>query len=331
MRIVLLALMSLMTACASTGDGSDSQPDWISGKSSQFPVSQYLVGRGQASLRDMATDRARADLAKNIEVQVVAESRDTVSAQRQTQDGEVVETFSEAAGRDIVTSTRQVIRGARVADTWQNPQSGDIHVLVSLNRAETARRLRDEMSLLDDQTRVAIERARQTDDLLQKIASAQRAVDKQRQRSELQRVLRVVGRGGQGVSPKWKLANLQGELLDLQSRLKIRVQADDGTLASVVAGGLTAAGFMTGSEEEALYTLQTRFSAGPAAQRESWYWLRGNLELKLVDRGDNVRGTASWPLKVSAQEKALLQPRLMQLIDRTLEDELRAVILGFAR
>jgi len=332
MRLMLLIVLGLLTACASTDQGPDSQPDWISGKSSQFPSSQYLVGRGQAAQRDAATDRARADLAKNIEVQVVAQSRDTVSAQRQTQGGEVVEeTFSEAAGRDIVTTTRQVIRGARVSDTWQDPQSGDIHVLVTLNRAQAARRLRDEISFLDDRTRAAIERARQVDDLLQKIAAAQRAVDAQLQRNELQRVLRVVGLRGQGVAPKWSLADLQAELLDLQSRLKIRVQADDGALASVVAGGLTAAGFMTGSEEEALYTLQARFSAGPASRREGWYWLRGNLELKLVDRGDNVRGTASWPLKVSAQEKALLQQRLMQLIDRTLEDELRAVILGFVR
>ena len=331
MRLMLLIVLGLLTACASTDQGPDSQPDWISGKSSQFPSSQYLVGRGQAAQRDAATDRARADLAKNIEVQVVAQSRDTVSAQRQTQGGEVVETFSEAAGRDIVTTTRQVIRGARVSDTWQDPQSGDIHVLVTLNRAQAARRLRDEISLLDDRARAAIERARQVDDLLQKIAAAQRAVDAQLQRNELQRVLRVVGLSGQGVAPKWSLADLQAELLDLQSRLKIRVQADDGALASVVAGGLTAAGFMTGSEEEALYTLQARFSAGPASRREGWYWLRGNLELKLVDRGDNVRGTASWPLKVSAQEKALLQQRLMQLIDRTLEDELRAVILGFAQ
>jgi len=94
-------VLGLLTACASTDQGPDSQPDWISGKSSQFPSSQYLVGRGQAAQRDAATDRARADLAKNIEVQVVAQSRDTVSAQRQTQGGEVVEeTFSEAAGRD---------------------------------------------------------------------------------------------------------------------------------------------------------------------------------------------------------------------------------------
>ncbi len=330
--LVSLVLLGLLAACTSTDQRPGSQPDWVNGKSSQFPGSQYLIGRGQAAQRDVAADRARADLAKNIEVLVEAESRDTVSAQRRTRGGEVIEeTFSEAAGRDIVTSTRQVIRGARVSDTWQDPQGGDVHVLVSLNRAEAARRLRDEISLLDDLTRVAIERARQTDDLLQKIASAQRAVDKQLQRNELQRMLRVVALGGQGVSPKWSLAELQAELLDLQSRLKIRAQADDVALASATAGGLTAAGFMTGSEDEALYTLQARFSAGPVARREGWYWLRGNLVLTLVDRGDNVRGTASWPLKVSAQEKALLQVRLMQLIDRTLEDELRAVILSFAQ
>jgi len=332
MRLMLLILLGLLTACASTDQGPDSQPDWVSGKSSQFPNSQYLLGRGQAAQRDAATDRARADLAKNIEVQVVAQSRDTVSAQRQTQGGKVAEeSFSEAASRDIVTRTRQVIRGARVSDAWQDPQSGDFHVLVTLNRAQAARRLRDEISLLDDRTRTAIERARQTDDLLQKIAAAQRAVDAQLQRNELQRVLRVVGLSGQGVPPKWSQADLQAELLDLQSRLKIRVQADDGALASVVAGGLTAAGFMTGSEEEALYTLRADFASGPVERREGWYWLRGNLELKLVDRGDNIRGTVSWPLKVSAQEKALLQQRLMQLIDRTLEDELRMVILGFAQ
>ncbi len=330
--VSLLLLLGLLTACASMDQGPDAPPDWVVGKSSQFPASQYLLGRGQAAQRDVATDRARADLAKNIEVQVEAQSRDTVSARRRTENGKVAgETFSESASRDIVTRTRQVLRGARVSDAWQDPRSGDFHVLVTLNRAQAARRLRDEISLLDDRTRAAIERARQVDDLLQKIAAAQRAVDAQRQRNDLQRVLRVVALGGQGVPPRWKLADLEAELLDLQSRLKIRVQADDGALASVVAAGLTAAGFMTGSEEEALYTLQARFSAGPVERREGWYWLRGNLVLTLVDRGDNIRGEASWPLKVSAQERGLLPQRLMQLIDRTLEDELKAVILGFAQ
>jgi len=329
--ILAILLLLLLTACASMDQGPRPQPDWVTRMSAQYPASQYLLGRGQARRQDVATDRARADLAKNIEVQVIEKTRDRASATRLRRDGAVEESFDQAVERDIRTTTAQVLRGAKVSDVWRDPETGDMHVLVTLKRMEAARALRDEIYNHDDLTRVAIERARQSDDLLLKIASMQRAVDEQLQRTKLQRVLRVVGNGGQGVRPPWKLAALQGELLELQSRLKIRVQSDDGSLASAVAGGLTAAGFMTASDEEALYTLRARFDGGPPSRREGWYWLRGNLELKLVDPAGNVRGTASWPLKVSAQEKSLLRPRLRQLIDRTLKDELRGVILGFAQ
>ncbi len=329
MRLLFIVAVLLLTACATTRENAP--PDWVAGVSSKFPDQQYLLGRGQAARRDVATDRARADLAKGIEVQVQAESRDSVGATRQTQDGQATAQLNESIERDIRTTTQQVIRGAKVSDLWQAPQGGDFHALVTLSRAEAARDLRAEIRGHDDATAVAVEQARQADDLLLKIAAAQRAVDEQARRTELQRVLRVVARGQSGPSPKWKLADLQGELAELQSRLKIRVQADDEDLSVLVAGAVTAAGFMTTDDDSALYVLAARFSGGPVEQRQGWYWQRGKLELKLVDRDGNVRGTSSWPMKVSAQEEAVLSQRLSLRMDKTLKVELRSAILGFTQ
>lgn len=330
MKIIVGIVVMLLLGCAGPEKVERPQPDWVSGKSSEYSISRFLIGKGQAARRDVATDRARADLAKNIEVQVLAESRDTVSASRQTVNGEVSDTqFNESVARNIRTRTQMVVRGAQVSDLWQAP-GGDFHVMVTLNRSQASRNLRDEIFSLDDRARVAVARARQSEDSLLKIAALQRALDWQIQRTELHRVLRVVGGGRENVRTTLKLAELQDALLTAQRALKIRAQADDAGLAAQVEGGIAAAGFVAANEAEASFTLQATWIASPVLQQDGWYWLRGTLELTLLERGGNVRGAVSWPLKVSAREEAQLVPRLSQRIEQTLKDKLRAEILGFA-
>lgn len=328
MKWSLFVVLGLLVACATAPENP--QPDWVAGVSQQFSDQQYLLGRGQAQRRDAAVDRARADLAKAIEVRVMAESRDRVAATRQTRGTQAEAQLDESIERDIRTLSRQVIRGARVADLWQASEGGEFHALVVLERAPAASALRAEIRAHDEATAQAVARAREADDLLRKIAAAQQARDEQSKRTELQRVLRVVAQGQSGPPPAWKLADLQAELLALQSRLKIQAQADDAQLAALVAGAVTTAGFVAAADD-APYVLRADFATGGPERKAGWFWLRGNLQLQLRDRAGNVRGTISWPLKVSAQEEAVLSQRLLQRMEKTLKSELRSVILGFAQ
>lgn len=334
MNTLGIALITLLLAACGSSDRRDSPslPDWVSGTSVSYPAAQYLLGRGEGNSREQATERARADLARNIEVQVSAQSRDRVSATRTSRGDEVLSAeVQQEAAQEIQTSTRQLLRGAQVSDLWRSPEGGRWHVLVTLDRPRAARDLRDEIGRLDEATRAAVSRARDSDDLLLKLAAAREAVDKQRRRVELQRVLNVVSPTGAILPPRWRLADLEAELKGLKARLRLRVEADDAELRELVAGAASTAGFLPAPGEEALYTLRVRLSTTPPEQRGGWYWQRGTLRLDPQDASGRVRGHAEWPLKVSALQVEQLRPRLLQAVDTILRKELESTLLGFAR
>ena len=119
--------------CAS----APSTPDWVNGKSAKYPDNQYLVGRGQADAQEDARNRARADLAKILEVGVSAKSSDVTTF---TSDGGG-KTESQVS-RNIVTRTDQIVRGIQIPEGWQDPQTKSYYALAVLPRSQAAMALR---------------------------------------------------------------------------------------------------------------------------------------------------------------------------------------------
>ena len=328
----LLILGALLLQGCASSDKSSTQPDWVNGPSARYSDSQYLLGRGQAQQREQASDRARADLAKAIEVQVEEQSRDVTSASSKTVQGESHQELSQEVSRNVSTHTDKLIRGAEVKDIWQDPNSRAFNVLVVLDRLKTAHALREDMQALDDTTRAAIGRAQESQDLLLRIGAAQQAIKAQQERQALQRVLRVVDRGGQGLPLKWQLGQLEAERAGLLQSMTISVQSADGAeLAALAAGALSEAGFKVNPDSGAEFVLQADLQRTPVQRHEGWYWLRASLEVELRDATGQVRGTARWPLKASAQNQALLDQRLMGLAASALKRELGPAIIGFAQ
>ena len=62
-------------------------PDWVTGKSAKYPDNRFLVGRGQADSTEDARNRARADLAKVLQVAVSAETKDVTQFASTTEGG----------------------------------------------------------------------------------------------------------------------------------------------------------------------------------------------------------------------------------------------------
>ena len=52
--ILSMAMILLLSACATTKENGKQTPDWVNGVSSRYPASQYLIGRGAAADLDDA-------------------------------------------------------------------------------------------------------------------------------------------------------------------------------------------------------------------------------------------------------------------------------------
>ncbi|HEY6240580.1 MAG TPA: LPP20 family lipoprotein [Burkholderiales bacterium] len=320
----IVAVGISLFGCAS----APSTPDWVNGKSAKYPDNQYLVGRGQADAQEDARNRARADLAKILEVGVSAKSSDVTSF---NSGAEGAKTESQVS-RSIVTRTDQIVRGIQIPETWQDPQTKSVYALAVLPRSQAAMGLRADIERLDAATLGYVDGARKAPDLLAQVASASRALDSQRERDAVQRTLQVIDVTGLGVEPRQNSGQLAADLAALLKRVRMKPQAPGSQeLERMLSAALSAAGFVPEAGEDAPYVLVGSLQLDDLGPIDGWYWMRGTLEVQLAEKASGkVRGNKRWEIKTSSPQKATAQRRALDEADATLKRELRPAILGFA-
>jgi len=326
---LLLLVASLLSACASQ---TPQQPDWISGDSASYKSAQYLLGRGQAGTPEEAQDRARADLAKIFQVAVTVDSDDV----QQFKSGGAAGAgeFESQASRRITTRTEQIVRGIQIAQVWQDPVTRNHHALAVLPRLQAAAGLRQQISQLDDATRKYIDQSRGSSDLFLQIAAANHALESQQERAALQKSLQVVDVTGRGTDSPWNMAALQSDLDSLLKRVHVASQTtpDSPTgLAQVLSGALAQAGFLIETGQNPDFVLQGRLNLADLGLQQGWYWQRGTLEISLTEKtSGRVRGTRSWPIKSSGQDRDSAARRALTQADMVLKQELRSAVIDMA-
>jgi hypothetical protein len=319
-----VAVVVSLTGCASAPGG---RPDWVAGKSAKYPDSQYLVGRGQADSAEDARNRARADLAKILEVAVSARTSDLTSFKS---GAEGAKTESQVS-RSVVTSTERAVRGIQIAEAWEDPNTKSSHALAVLSRSQAAMGLRAEIERLDAATRGHVAQARNAPDLLAQVALASRALESQRERDAFQRTLQVVDPSGRGVEPEVSSGQLAADLAALLQRVKMRPEAADADLARMLSAALSQAGFVPEAGAGAPYALTGSLKLDDLGLIDGWYWTRGTLEVQLAETASGkVRGNKRWEIKTSSPQKATAQRRALDEADAVLKRELRPAILGIA-
>jgi hypothetical protein len=329
--LLVPALLLLLVACASSGS---KQPDWINGTSSQYPEQTYLIGRGQSENRGIAQDRARADLAKIFEVRINEQSTDTVTYQGTTDtEGAQNNQLSSAASREVRTHTKQIIQGIRIAELWQDPESGQYHALAVLNRNQAANDLRQAILQQDRATEREIALAKQQGDLFNQIGHASRALDLQQSRYSEQRMLKIIDPTGIGVPPVYNLAVLQTDRDSLLQRVSIHAQVKNNSITGldgIVEGAIANAGFTSTPLKQANYLLDTDLQVHSFRDDKGWYWYRGSLQIDLraASSGKSI-GNHRWDIKVSAVNSDTALQRVRDAVNNTLNRELRNVIVAF--
>ena len=329
-QLLLLWCITLFSACTSSGP---EQPDWINAASKNYPANAYLLGRGQSDNRALAQDRARADLSKIFQLRVTEESEDVVKFERQSLANESSATTSASASRHITTETDQIVEGIRIAELWQDPANNQFHALAVLDRNQAANDLRQAIQNQDTATEHEIAFARQQGNLFRQLAHASQAVEIQSSRYENQRVLKVIDPTGIGVPPIYNLASLRADRVSLLQRVHIELRLLNdpiGGVEAILQGALAQAGFQHISSTNADYRLEADLQLDGFPDDKGWFWYRGNLQINLLSKDKNQsQGSHRWDIKVAAQNAGTAAQRVRNTIDKTLNAELRDVIIGF--
>ena len=155
----------------------------------------------------------------------------------------------------------------------------------------------------------------------------------QTNRTENQRLLKIIDPTGIGIPPVYNLASLQADRDNLLQRVHIepRLLNDPiGGVEPILQGALAKAGFRPESGANAAYSLEADLQLDGFADNKGWYWYRGSLQINLRSKAeDQSQGSYRWDIKVAAQNPDTAAQRARDTIDKTLTSELRDVIIGF--
>jgi hypothetical protein len=144
LAVLIIAVVFLTFGCASSpkesADSAAKGPEWVMKGSGAFDVdgTKVFYGVGAASgiknkalLRQTADNRARAEIARTMEVYVASLTKDymastTAGDMSQSSEEQHVETA-------LKTFTKATLHGAQIVDRWMDPADGSMYSLCELD------------------------------------------------------------------------------------------------------------------------------------------------------------------------------------------------------
>lgn len=330
---IIAVIILFVTACSFTADNPDSPPDWVNGQSKKYARTLYLSGQGSAPSLDDAKDRARSDLAKQFEVAIREHGQQSQVFTSEQANGETVQSLDQKITRQLLSYTARTLQGVEIAEQWLDP-GDDIHyALAILSRQKSRQHFQQKLQILDQQSRQRLLQAEAETSQLRRASLVQQAIYSQQQRIVVQSSLQVVDLSGQGKPPTLSLSELIRSRDALLRDIGIQPAANGDMATELVkslSGAIAGAGFSIENTNKADYRLTVRTLLDPVFKNKGWYWLRGTLQINLIDGSGNDVGIQRWPLKVSSTSVKRSQQRLLSAADKLLKSELRDVLLGFA-
>ncbi|ROS01138.1 LPP20 lipoprotein [Sinobacterium caligoides] len=312
----LLATSAVLAGCSSSTGGA---PKWLDGADANYPDAVYLIAQGEGTTRSVSDNRALANLAKVFEVSVADRSLDFSSAiVGQQSDGQggmhrVVENKQEVS-RFVSTDAQQQLRGAKIAERWQSEEGGLQHSLAVLEKAPAVSMFSQQIRAADQNAQRAVDYARNdAPNVFAALSALEQARQRQVARANDNNNLRVLT--GTGISAKYSADDLETMIRQGLSQITVAGTGRDQSAQTALQAAIAKVGLAQGANSQ--YELSLALPAGRAERKQGWYWLRGNIQLSVIEAG-TVIANKSWPFKVSAQSEAMLQQRLSEKLDSQL-------------
>ena len=321
MRVCLLALMVLPTACvgpAPAPTDAPSTPAWVSGPDQNYPDTRYLLARARADTANEAQDQARATVARPFVLRVEAAGLGDTAAPGDTT-------------RRLVALSDRIIEHIRVAERWQDPKTRLHHVLAVLPREVASASLGEEIARRDHDIRRAVEQSGQPGDLLLRIRHLDRALQVQVEREALQNLRTTVDPRASAIATAWTAARLRAERDGLFAQVRLLPRAAAGStpgLEAALSTALSRSGLHAGDNGQGDYLLAARLILEDDASGEGTIRQQGVLEVTLVERaGERVRASRRWLIRANAGDRAGATRRALDEAANLLARNLRHLLL----
>ncbi len=317
-------------AKSETKQSKGGKPGWIDGEDPRFPVREYLCAVGYGPKRGAAENGAYAALAKVFIVHVESASADFMGAYAKTGAASLEVQSSATLTK---TSTNKLFTGVRIPEVWQD-KDATIYALSCLERAKSAKILREQIASLDQDAEAAIARATDGDAQV-KLKELSRALDALLLREALNNELRIIDFDGVGVSGPYAPQDVAAALEATQDVLQIGVVAD-GPFAddfrNALMDALTARGYKVSEEDagfDVLVTAKVRMEDGGkgTGSASALHFARGVVLLEVKNtRAGKVIGSFNESRKEGHRSQDEAQRRVVRELGKKLAGQVGAKI-----
>lgn len=342
--VLILILLFFASGCAK--DSLDpvvrahlEKPDWISGDSEKYPLSIYLLGRSVSANLNNAKQQSADDLAKNIDQQITASLKlypatEHAAIHESTDQPPAVTQRAIPAEKTLLDLKTKdyLLKHTQVSEIWQDPATKSYHALSTIDRVSVGDEMLTEVYRLDEQIERIFNKARDEKDVLQRIAFANMAIEKQTLRDKLQAIVKIIKPIASEARTSINVQLIQEQIAGWMSEVKILpiAQHSEFNLLNAMKEGVTSAGLAVHFGAKPDYILKETFSQGQIKWKDGIYSLEGTLNLELQDgewKGQ-VRGSANWPIEVSALERNQIPAQLAEAIRIAHQEKLRPTLLS---
>lgn len=308
--IIFIVAFVILPVCAY----AKKAPDWIDGASKKYPEPRYFIGVGAVALdkggpkqqMTWAADRARAEIAKTLRIQV----RSTTVAQRTVVSETKGKPKTQSTQTDVVTaSANEILEGVEIKEYYRDKKGKMIYALVILDRPIAADGIQKKVDALKEELSNEMDEGKgyqDKNDILLSIRHYNVALglaDEINDKNELISVLNPIGETQTNFATDIK--KILGGLARLV-QFEVKVEGPAASVRPYIIQGLSEGGFITKSEG-ATYQLtgtsdinyKGEMDMGPDLKVQV-YQADLDLEIKNPKTNETI-GALTW--SVSANEK----------------------------
>ena len=317
LSFICASIFALLVSSCSSGGDENPKPSWIDNPEVEYPSQQYLTATGYASQRDVAANSALANLAKIFTVDINADTKEFSKAITSNSSGAYTIENTQELSRSVVTTTDLELEGAIIKETWVSPV-GEHYALAILEKQRAARNLTQKIRNADQNTTQLLAYSKNTAPNVVLAFHALRQARGEQIKREIahQQLIQVANKS---IPNKTSSKEIETLIKQSLAQLSVATSAESDESNNVLQSALGQLGIPHADKSNLV--LKAKLDTIDPAFKEEWFWLRGSYDLSLVDNG-TVITHMRWPIKISAREEQLLQPRLQDEISKNLPDYL---------
>ena len=300
--LLLAMAVAMVAGCA------QKRPDWLSGSPEEYPENTYLTAVAVDGSRQGAVDRARGELAKIFSVHIIGRDTASEAAWLSRLDGELAEQYRQNVQSDLIAVTDRMLEGARIAETWQDEDSGQYYALAVLDRLRMARDLRVRVSDLDQEILEEVRLGERAESPVRQLSHYMQALEAIDRRVPLAADLRIADPAGYVGSLPHSPAEVQGRLEETASGIRVGIELEGdrtGIVKGAIVRSLAGIGMQLSPSWEQNLVIDGHVVIEEYQAGDPWHWSVASAQVEFRDQD----GAAIDALRVSVREGSRIEGR----------------------